>query len=85
MKEYYTIGIDIGGTNSDAVLVDARAKIIAAAKSGTTPDIVTGFSSVLRILLEKGGVPVSAVRALFWGRPMLPMPFCKEGICIKWA
>lgn len=46
------IGIDIGGTHTDAVAVDLGLNITAFAKTATTPDIVTGFTKVLTILLQ---------------------------------
>jgi N-methylhydantoinase A/oxoprolinase/acetone carboxylase beta subunit len=67
MKSFYRIGIDIGGTNTDAVLVDADKRIVAAVKMGTTEDIVTGFSKALKSLLQISGVDPAAVRALLLG------------------
>lgn len=67
MKQFYTIGVDIGGTNTDAVLLDAQKKIIAATKTITTADIATGFSFALKELLEKASVDAVDVRALFLG------------------
>ncbi len=63
----YTIGIDIGGTNTDAVLVDTEQKIVAKVKTPTTSDIATGFSQALKELLEKSTVDVTDIRALFLG------------------
>lgn len=47
----YVIGIDIGGTNTDGVLVDDQETIIDATKTPTTDDISIGFSTVLQKLL----------------------------------
>ena len=41
-----TIGIDVGGTNTDAVLVE-DGRVIAWAKTPTTADVTTGIKSAL--------------------------------------
>jgi N-methylhydantoinase A/oxoprolinase/acetone carboxylase beta subunit len=43
------IGIDVGGTNTDAVLVDGE-KVIAANKTATTEDVTGGVKEALSIL-----------------------------------
>ncbi len=67
MKPLYTIGIDIGGTNTDAVLINAQDKIVAAVKTITTNDITSGFSQALKSLLAQAAIEASAIRALFLG------------------
>ena len=47
------IGIDVGGTNTDAVLLDG-AGVVRAVKSPTTPDVTDGITTVLRELLGAG-------------------------------
>ena len=34
----YKLGIDVGGTNTDAVLIDENLKVVASVKRHTTPD-----------------------------------------------
>ena len=53
MKKY-VIGMDIGGTNTDAVLVDDQERIVQAVKTSTTDDISQGFSLALQQPLDKG-------------------------------
>jgi N-methylhydantoinase A/oxoprolinase/acetone carboxylase beta subunit len=43
----YKIGIDVGGTNTDAVIVDADGRVVAATKSATTPDPFDGIRESL--------------------------------------
>ncbi|WP_048549587.1 hydantoinase/oxoprolinase N-terminal domain-containing protein [Nostocoides japonicum] len=43
----YKIGIDVGGTNTDAVIVDSRGEVVAATKSATTPDPFDGIRESL--------------------------------------
>ena len=41
------IGIDVGGTNTDAVVVDEEGSVIASTKSATTPDPSDGIAKAL--------------------------------------
>ena len=51
------IGVDVGGTNTDAVLVDT-ARVLAAVKRPTSEDVTSGIVSALNALLnELGGDP----------------------------
>ena len=46
------IGIDVGGTNTDAVLLEG-ARVVHAVKTPTTPDVTTGITRALRALLAE--------------------------------
>lgn len=48
----YKIGIDVGGTNTDAILLDNNNKLIHSVKSPTSLDIKTGIETSLRNLLQ---------------------------------
>ena len=52
------IGIDVGGTNTDAVLMDGH-ELLAQAKLPTTPDITSGIVACLEEVL--GQTPAGAV------------------------
>lgn len=52
----YQIGIDVGGTNTDAVILDEKRKVIAATKQHTTKNIQTGISNALHEVLNQSGV-----------------------------
>src|SRR5258708_6634475 len=57
------IGIDVGGTNTDAVLMRGRT-VLAQLKSATTRDVTSGIETALRGLsaaVEDAGAPVAAV------------------------
>lgn len=45
------IGIDVGGTNTDAVALDDTDRIVAWTKSATTRDVATGIESALDAVL----------------------------------
>lgn len=63
----FRIGMDIGGTNTDAVLVDGSDTIVAAVKKPTTRDIAGGVAAVLSALMTLSGVSTSQVRAVYLG------------------
>ncbi|MFI7706501.1 hydantoinase/oxoprolinase N-terminal domain-containing protein [Nonomuraea sp. NPDC049480] len=49
------IGIDVGGTNTDTVVLDAGGRVIAKAKRPTTPDVTEGLRAALDAVLERLG------------------------------
>lgn len=61
----YVIGMDIGGTHTDGVVIDAQENILACAKCSTTEDLQSGVREILR-LLKKTVLPVQ-VSAIFLG------------------
>src|SRR5258705_12978839 len=46
------IGIDVGGTNTDAVLLE-EDRVAAAVKTPTTPDVTTGITRALAGLVTQ--------------------------------
>ena len=60
------IGIDVGGTNTDAVLMDDR-RVLAEVKTPTTPDVTSGIVSALRTLISDSGVEASQVQGVMIG------------------
>ena len=60
------IGVDVGGTNTDAVLVDGRT-VLSAAKTPTTADVTGGIVAALRSLVGSSGLDVSCVQAVMIG------------------
>ncbi|MEM9132451.1 MAG: hydantoinase/oxoprolinase family protein [Actinomycetota bacterium] len=62
----YRLGIDVGGTNTDAVILDGSLQVLAKHKSPTTADIVGGISDAMEAVLTTAGVEASAI-----GRVML--------------
>ena len=47
----YKLGIDVGGTNTDAVLIDENLNVVADIKCPTTGDIYDGILAALRTVL----------------------------------
>jgi N-methylhydantoinase A/oxoprolinase/acetone carboxylase beta subunit len=55
------IGIDVGGTNTDAVLIE-DSRVLAAIKTTTTHDVLTGVRAALsRLLANRDPGPIAAV------------------------
>lgn len=46
------VGIDVGGTNTDAVVIDANGAVVAAVKVATTPEPIDGIRQSLERVLE---------------------------------
>lgn len=53
----YRIGIDVGGTHTDAVLLDSEYNVLAKTKSSTTQDVSSGIYAAMREVIEQAGVP----------------------------
>ncbi|EGP9953841.1 hydantoinase/oxoprolinase family protein, partial [Listeria monocytogenes] len=52
----YKIGIDVGGTNTDAVILDHQLNLIHSVKVPTTDDIQTGIAGALNKVLAESAV-----------------------------
>ncbi|KAL2866141.1 uncharacterized protein BJX67DRAFT_148580 [Aspergillus lucknowensis] len=64
----YRIGVDVGGTNTDAVLIALESmSIIASHKSPTTPDVTTGITSAVRTVIDAAAVPLSSIGCVIIG------------------
>lgn len=57
----YVIGVDVGGTFTDAVLDDGNGTVIAGKAPSTPPDYSTGVIDVLGVLAEQLGQPIEAM------------------------
>ncbi|KJK51043.1 hydantoinase subunit beta [Lentzea aerocolonigenes] len=60
------IGIDVGGTNTDAVLVEGR-RVLAECKTTTTADVTTGIVNALNGLQAAQNFEPAAVNAVMIG------------------
>ncbi|MFF0909429.1 hydantoinase/oxoprolinase N-terminal domain-containing protein [Microbacterium sp. HMH0099] len=50
-----SIGVDVGGTNTDAVVVDATGSVIAWTKQPTTEDVIGGIRAGIGAVLDQLG------------------------------
>ncbi len=62
----YRIGIDVGGTNTDAVIMQ-EGKILTGVKSATTADVMSGVVESLVKALENTGINKSDVSGVMIG------------------
>lgn len=59
-------GVDVGGTNTDAVLLDGR-RLLGAAKYPTTEDVTTGIVAALSAAIRDAGVSRTAIQRVMIG------------------
>jgi N-methylhydantoinase A/oxoprolinase/acetone carboxylase beta subunit len=60
------IGIDVGGTNTDAVLLDGR-RVLAEHKTSTTEDVTFGITNAITRLHEISALPLQQIDAVMIG------------------
>ena len=63
----YKLGIDVGGTNTDAVLIDGNRLVVAEVKHPTTGDIYDGIVGAVREVLARADVDRSEIRQAMLG------------------
>jgi len=63
----YRLGIDVGGTNTDAVLIDENLNIIADIKQPTSADVYTGILDALKCILAASKVDRKAITKAMLG------------------
>ena len=63
----YKLGIDVGGTNTDAVLVDENRAVVADIKYPTSADIYDGILGAMRTVLEVSGVDPTQIHQAMLG------------------
>ncbi len=52
----YRLGIDVGGTNTDAALIDENLQVVAAVKSPTTENVEDGIVAAMNAVLDAADV-----------------------------
>ena len=63
----YKLGIDVGGTNTDAVLIDEEYKVLAEIKRPTSADIYEGIVNSIQTILTQSGVAPAEIRQAMLG------------------
>ena len=71
----YKLGVDVGGTNTDAVLIDENLNVVASVKQHTTFNIYDGILDAVRAVLEESGVDRGEI-----GQAMLGTTQCTNAI-----
>ncbi|MCY4246210.1 MAG: hydantoinase/oxoprolinase family protein [Chloroflexi bacterium] len=60
------IGIDVGGTNTDAVLMDG-ATVVSSAKTPTTANVSEGIATAMRRVIADTGIDTAAIDGVMIG------------------
>lgn len=60
------IGVDVGGTNTDAALLRG-SEVLATVKSSTTADVTSGVATAIRAVLGEAGIDATAINAVMIG------------------
>ncbi|KAJ5387880.1 hydantoinase/oxoprolinase [Penicillium cosmopolitanum] len=64
----YRIGVDVGGTNTDAVLISLNpVSIVASHKAPTTPDVTTGITNAVQAVIDTSNVSRSSIGCIIIG------------------
>jgi N-methylhydantoinase A/oxoprolinase/acetone carboxylase beta subunit len=63
----YRIGIDVGGTHTDAVLLDQNNQVISETKSPTTEDVATGIYTAMKKIINDANVPREQIKYAMLG------------------
>ncbi len=71
------IGVDVGGTNTDAALMDGT-RVVASVKSPTTKDIASGVISSIRKVLQEARTEPSAVKTVMIGTTQFTNAFVER-------
>ena len=61
------LGIDVGGTNTDAVVMDGADRVIAKTKVPSTPDTSAGITAAIDSVLRMPGVDPSLITRVMLG------------------
>ena len=60
------IGVDVGGTNTDAVLLSGR-NVLGAVKRPTSKDVSSGISEAITALISECAITPDAIDAVMIG------------------
>ncbi len=71
----WRLGIDVGGTNTDAVVIDGDLNLVAATKSPTTEDVMGGIEAAMHEVLTQVGNDAANI-----GFAMLGTTHCTNAI-----
>ncbi|KAJ5923349.1 hypothetical protein N7454_008594 [Penicillium verhagenii] len=64
----YRIGVDVGGTNTDAVLISLDPiSVLASHKAPTTSDVTTGITNAVRAVIDESNISLSSIGCVIIG------------------
>lgn len=61
------LGIDVGGTNTDAVLIGSNGKLLSWNKQLTSKDIISGIEHAARKVISEAGIAPNEIEGVFVG------------------
>ena len=78
------IGVDVGGTNTDAVVMDGT-NVVASVKSPTTEDVGGGVIRAVRDVLDQSGADTSAIDHVMIGTTQFTNAFVERARLLEVA
>lgn len=78
------IGVDVGGTNTDAALID-DGKVLASIKAPTTDDVASGVMSAIGSVLDQTGAKASEMTSVMIGTTQFTNAFVEGKKLVKVA
>lgn len=63
----YKLGIDVGGTNTDAVILNQDLKVISSIKTHTTEDIESGINNSIHKVIKQSNIDVKNINEAMLG------------------
>ncbi|MBQ1302982.1 MAG: hydantoinase/oxoprolinase family protein [Firmicutes bacterium] len=63
----YKLGIDVGGTNTDAVIISDALEVVAEIKRPTSSDVYSGIVDAIRSVMEQSGIDPGSIRQAMLG------------------
>ena len=81
----YKLGIDVGGTNTDAVLIDEERRVVAEIKNPTTGDIYEGIMGAVRTLLDQSRINRTEIRQAMLGTTQCTNAIVERKTWRAWA
>ena len=71
----YRIGVDVGGTNTDAVLLNDNLEVVESVKVHTTYDIETGIYEAIKKVVDMSSIDKNEIKYA-----MLGTTYCTNAI-----
>lgn len=63
----YRLGIDVGGTNTDAIILDEEHQVVSFVKRHTSLDVGSGIEVALSAVLDDSGIDPKQINAVMLG------------------
>ncbi|CAI6097389.1 unnamed protein product [Clonostachys chloroleuca] len=80
----YRIGVDVGGTNTDAVLISLDpVSILASHKAPTTADITTGITNAVQAVIDSYGAHPSSIACVIIGTTHFLNAVIQRSVALK--